>query len=72
MGEASDMVAIGSGTLQGFATALLRAGGFTADQAEQTAAMLVWANLRGADFAWRAADSPLRRDGRTRADQSSR
>jgi ureidoglycolate dehydrogenase (NAD+) len=46
---ASDMVPIGSGALQGFAAALLRAGGFTADQAEQTAAMLVWANLRGAD-----------------------
>ena len=49
VGAASDMVAIGSGTLQGFAAALLRAGGFTADQAEQTAAVLVWANLRGAD-----------------------
>lgn len=49
MGAVSDTVAIGSGTLQGFAAALLRAGGFTADQAEQTAAMLVWANLRGAD-----------------------
>ncbi|WP_258767825.1 Ldh family oxidoreductase [Bradyrhizobium arachidis] len=46
---ATDMVGIGSGTLQGFAAALLRAGGFTADQAEQTAAMLVWANLRGVD-----------------------
>ena len=49
MDAATDMVRISSGTLQGFATALLRAGGFTADQAEQTAAMLVWANLRGAD-----------------------
>ena len=49
MDAASDMIAISSGTLQGFAAALLRAGGFTADQAEQTAAMLVWANLRGAD-----------------------
>ena len=49
MGATSDIVAIGSGALQGFSTALLRAGGFTADQAEQTAAMLVWANLRGAD-----------------------
>jgi len=49
VGAVSDTVAIGSGTLQGFAAALLRAGGFTADQAEQTAAMLVWANLRGAD-----------------------
>ena len=49
MGAASDTVTIGSLTLQGFAADLLRAGGFTADQAEQTAAMLVWANLRGAD-----------------------
>ena len=49
MDAATDMVRISSGTLQGFAAALLRAGGFTADQAEQTAAMLVWANLRGAD-----------------------
>jgi ureidoglycolate dehydrogenase (NAD+) len=49
VGAASDTVTIGSLTLQGFAADLLRAGGFTADQAEQTAAMLVWANLRGAD-----------------------
>ena len=49
MGGASDTVAVGAGTLQRFATDLLRAGGFTADQAEQTAAMLVWANLRGVD-----------------------
>lgn len=49
MGAATDMAGISSGTLQGFAAALLRAGGFTADQAEQTAAMLVWANLRGVD-----------------------
>jgi ureidoglycolate dehydrogenase (NAD+) len=49
MAGASDTVAVGAGTLQRFATDLLRAGGFTADQAEQTAAMLVWANLRGAD-----------------------
>ena len=50
MGAASDTATIGSLTLQGFAADLLRAGGFTADQAEQTAAMLVWANLRGADL----------------------
>jgi ureidoglycolate dehydrogenase (NAD+) len=49
VGAASDTVTIGSLTLQGFAADLLRAGGFTADQAEQTAAMLVWANLRGTD-----------------------
>ena len=49
MGAAADTVTIGSLMLQGFAAALLRAGGFTADQAEQTAAMLVWANLRGAN-----------------------
>jgi ureidoglycolate dehydrogenase (NAD+) len=49
VGAAADTVTIGSLMLQGFAAALLRAGGFTADQAEQTAAMLVWANLRGAD-----------------------
>jgi ureidoglycolate dehydrogenase (NAD+) len=46
---ASDPVAISSTSLQAFAAALLKAGGFAADQAEQTAAMLVWANLRGAD-----------------------
>jgi ureidoglycolate dehydrogenase (NAD+) len=46
---ASDRVAISSESLRTFAAALLKAGGFSADQAEQTAAMLVWANLRGAD-----------------------
>jgi len=46
---ASATVPIGPDVLQRFAAALLAAGGFTADQAEQTAAMLVWANLRGAD-----------------------
>lgn len=49
MGGASDKVVIAPGTLQGFSAALLRGGGFTADQAEQTATMLVWANLRGTD-----------------------
>jgi ureidoglycolate dehydrogenase (NAD+) len=49
VGAVSDNVAIDPDVLQGFAAALLAAGGFTADQAEQTAAMLVWANLRGAD-----------------------
>lgn len=49
MGAVSDRVGIGSGALQGFAAALLKAGGFATDQAEQTAAMLVWANLRGVD-----------------------
>lgn len=49
MEAASDTGAISSASLQAFAAALLRAGGFTDDQAEQTAAMLVWANLRGAD-----------------------
>ena len=38
------------GRSRAFAAALLKAGGFTDDQAEQTAAMLVWANLRGADL----------------------
>ncbi|WP_245003396.1 Ldh family oxidoreductase [Bradyrhizobium liaoningense] len=46
---ASDTVAIAPDILQDFAAALLLAGGFTSDQSEQTAAMLVWANLRGAD-----------------------
>jgi ureidoglycolate dehydrogenase (NAD+) len=46
---ASQTGAISSASLRAFAAALLRAGGFAADQAEQTAAMLVWANLRGAD-----------------------
>ena len=49
MDAASDTVAISSGSLRAFAAALLKAGGFTDDQAEQTAAMLVWANLRGAN-----------------------
>jgi ureidoglycolate dehydrogenase (NAD+) len=49
MGDAPDRVTVAADTLLHFATDLLRAGGFTADQAEQTAAMLVWANLRGAD-----------------------
>ncbi|MBR0751572.1 Ldh family oxidoreductase [Bradyrhizobium jicamae] len=43
------MVGVGAGPLECFAAALLRAGGFSADQAEQTAAILVWANLRGVD-----------------------
>jgi ureidoglycolate dehydrogenase (NAD+) len=46
---ASETGAVSSASLEAFAAALLTAGGFTADQAEQTAAMLVWANLRGAD-----------------------
>jgi ureidoglycolate dehydrogenase (NAD+) len=49
VGEALDKIGIGSDTLQDFAAALLKAGGFAVDQAEQTAAMLVWANLRGVD-----------------------
>lgn len=36
-------------TLREFAEALLSAGGFAPDDAAQTAEMLVWANLRGAD-----------------------
>lgn len=36
-------------TLRAFAASLLRAGGFASDHAEQTADLLVWANLRGAD-----------------------
>ncbi|MBS0531664.1 MAG: Ldh family oxidoreductase [Proteobacteria bacterium] len=35
--------------LRDFACALLQAGGFTEDQARQTADVLVWANLRGVD-----------------------
>ena len=35
--------------LTDFATRLLHAGGFTLSDAEQTADLLVWANLRGAD-----------------------
>lgn len=49
MTKASDTVSIDAGVLKSFARELLGAGGFTADQAEQTAAMLVWANLRGTD-----------------------
>ncbi|WP_065750062.1 Ldh family oxidoreductase [Bradyrhizobium paxllaeri] len=49
MAEVSDMVAIDADSLRTFAADLLGAGGFSADQAEQTADVLVWANLRGAD-----------------------
>lgn len=49
MAEASDKVAVDASVLRQYATDLLRAGGFAADQAAQTAKMLVWANLRGAD-----------------------
>jgi len=49
MAGASDTSVISEANLRQFATSLLRAGGFTDDQAEQTAAMLVWANARGAD-----------------------
>lgn len=49
MADASDTAAIDSDNLRRFAADLLAAGGFSADQAEQTAAVLVWANLRGAD-----------------------
>ena len=49
MGNGSAKITLGSGTLRRFAADLLMAGGFTADHAEQTAAMLVWANLRGVD-----------------------
>src|SRR3954471_115585 len=40
---------VDSNTLRSFSTSLLKAGGFSPDHAAQTAAMLVWANLRGAD-----------------------
>ena len=36
-------------TLRAFAAGLLQAGGFAPDHAAQTADLLVWANLRGAD-----------------------
>ena len=36
-------------TLRAFAASLLEAGGFVPDHAAQTADLLVWANLRGAD-----------------------
>lgn len=49
MAASPDATAIGKDALRSFSADLLRAGGFTADQAEQTATMLVWANLRGAD-----------------------
>ena len=38
-----------SATLRAFAASLLQAGGFAPDHAAQTADLLVWANLRGAD-----------------------
>jgi ureidoglycolate dehydrogenase (NAD+) len=40
---------VDSGTLRTFAASLLQAGGFVPDHAAQTADLLVWANLRGAD-----------------------
>lgn len=40
---------VDSGTLRIFAANLLQAGGFAPDHAAQTADLLVWANLRGAD-----------------------
>ena len=43
------MPTIGAAELRRFATALLAAGGFTREEAEQTADLLVWANLRGID-----------------------
>lgn len=44
-----DMPQIQASALRDFAQALLRAGGFTEDDARQTAELLVWANLRGVD-----------------------
>jgi ureidoglycolate dehydrogenase (NAD+) len=40
---------VDSSTLRTFAANLLQAGGFAPDHAAQTADLLVWANLRGAD-----------------------
>jgi ureidoglycolate dehydrogenase (NAD+) len=40
---------VDSGTLRSFSASLLQAGGFSPDHAAQTADLLVWANLRGAD-----------------------
>jgi ureidoglycolate dehydrogenase (NAD+) len=40
---------VDSGTLRSFSADLLRAGGFAPDHAAQSADLLVWANLRGAD-----------------------
>ena len=40
---------VDSDTLRSFSASLLQAGGFSPDHAAQTAALLVWANLRGAD-----------------------
>ncbi|UIJ83259.1 Ldh family oxidoreductase [Rhizobium leguminosarum] len=43
------MTVIQADELKAFATELLRAGGFTHSDADQTADLLVWANLRGID-----------------------
>ena len=40
---------VDSGTLRSFSASVLQAGGFAPDHAAQTADLLVWANLRGAD-----------------------
>ncbi|TCN32628.1 Ldh family oxidoreductase [Sinorhizobium americanum] len=40
---------IAKDTLEAFSASLLEAGGFRGDYARQTAGLLVWANLRGAD-----------------------
>lgn len=49
MSEGSGKKVIGKQALEDFAIALLEASGFRSDYARQTAELLVWANLRGAD-----------------------
>ncbi|WP_323688854.1 hypothetical protein [Rhizobium sp. AN83] len=53
------MATIDEATLRSFAEELLLAGGFAPDPAAQTARLLVWANMRGADLAWRVENSTL-------------
>lgn len=49
MTEGSGRKLIGRQALEDFVAALLRSGGFRPDYARQSAELLVWANLRGAD-----------------------
>lgn len=49
MSDGSGKTMIAKDALETFAAALLEAGGFRPDYARQTAELLVWANLRGAE-----------------------
>ena len=48
-GQDGGHVLLRADDLRHYASALLRAGGFTEPQARQTAELLVWANIRGVE-----------------------